>query len=72
METMTSSWTDDRMDDLKRQVDQMSRRTDEARLDAMNERFDAMQRVLIMFGAAMFAAMTGLIATQLGLILIDH
>jgi hypothetical protein len=87
MEMMTSGWTDERMDDLKHQVDELSRRTEDgfrdmrremdsrfngvdARLDAMNERFDGMQRTLIMFGAAMFAAMIGLIATQLGLILL--
>jgi hypothetical protein len=35
------------------------------RFDAMNARFDAMQRVLILFAASMFAAMLGLIAAQL-------
>ncbi|MFL5901504.1 MAG: hypothetical protein ACJ75S_09955 [Solirubrobacterales bacterium] len=54
MESMTSSWTDDRMDDLKHQVGELGRRTDEGflairsemdhRFDGMERRFDAMDR----------------------------
>ncbi len=72
---MTSSWTDDRMDDLKLQVDELGRKMDHGfaevnrRMDEgfreLNQRFDAMQRTVIMLAASMFAAMLGLIATQL-------
>ncbi len=51
MELMTSSWTDDRMDDLKHQVDEMGRRMDQgfalqrqeisARFDRMEAKFEA-------------------------------
>jgi hypothetical protein len=89
MELMTS-WTDERMDDLKHQVDELDRRMDagfrelreemrahqretNARFDAMNTemnaRFDSLQRTMIQFGGAMIAAMAGLFAAQLGLIL---
>ena len=82
MEMMTSSWTDDRMDDLKAQFDDLGRRMDQRfaevnrrmdegfaemnqRFDSMNARFDANQRAIFVLAASMFAAMLGLIATQL-------
>jgi hypothetical protein len=37
----------------------------DASQQAMNARFDAMQRLLIQVGGGMFAALVGLIATQL-------
>jgi hypothetical protein len=79
MEMMTSGWTDERMDDLKGQVDDLGRRMDagfrELRAEAgahqreTNARFDSLQRTMIQFGGAMIAALVGLFATQLGLIL---
>jgi hypothetical protein len=79
MEMMTSSWTDDRMDDLKGQVDELGRRMDAgfreiregmaADQREINARFDSLQRTMIQFGGAMVAALVGLFATQLGLIL---
>ena len=79
MELMTSRWTDARLDDLKHQVDELSRRMDlgfaevNRRMDEgfgeINQRIDAMQRTTIQFGAVMIAALVGLLATQLGLIL---
>jgi hypothetical protein len=79
MEMMTSRWTDDRMDDLKHQVDDLGGRMDRGfaevnrRIDdgfaETNQRFDALQRTMIQFGAVMIAALVGLLATQLGLIL---
>jgi len=39
-----------------------SRRETNMRFDALDGRFDAMQRVLIVYGGSMFAAMMGLIA----------
>ncbi len=79
MELMTSRWTDDRLDDLKQQVDELSGRMDlgfaevNRRMDEgfaeLNQRIDAMQRTMIQFGGVMIAALVGLMATQLGLIL---
>lgn len=43
---MTSSWTDERMDDLKHQVDEMGRRIDHgfaSQRQEMNARFDRME-----------------------------
>jgi hypothetical protein len=103
MEAVRSSWTDDRMDDLKGQVVELDRRMEqrfaqvdrrfaqvdqrfaqiEKRMDEgfhqvdqrmdegfheLNLRIDALQRTMIMFGASMFAAMLGLVATQLWLV----
>jgi hypothetical protein len=90
MEMMTSGWTDERMDDLKGQVDDLGRRMDAGfrglreDMDAgfrglreematyqreTNTRIDSLQRTMIQFGGVMVAALVGLIATQLGLIL---
>jgi len=86
MEMMTSGWTDERLDDLKGQVDDLGRRMDagfrelcqemathqsetNARFDAMNARLDSLQRTMIQFGGVMIAALVGLFAAQLGLIL---
>jgi hypothetical protein len=75
METMRESWTDERLDDFAahtdRRFDSLERRM-EAGFSEINARFDALQRVLIqgvvvLSGAfiAGFAALIGLIATQL-------
>jgi archaellum component FlaC len=49
METMTSRWTDERMDDLKHQVDELGRRMEagfsEQRKE-MNARFDRLEKGL--------------------------
>jgi hypothetical protein len=65
------SWTDERLDDLNKKVDQGFARLD-ADMRALNARFDSLQRVLMQigfaFGAAllaMIAALIGTIATQL-------
>jgi len=54
MELMESRWTDERMDDLKHQVDELGRRMDagfteqrremNARFDRMEKRFDRMEK----------------------------
>jgi hypothetical protein len=79
MEMMTFGWTDERMDDLKHQVDDLGRRMDAGFREVRGEmsthqretnaRIDSLQRTMIQFGGAMIAALVGLIATQLGLIL---
>jgi len=58
------SWTDERLDDLSRKVDQGFARLD-ADMRALNGRFDSLQRTLLQVGGVMTAAMIGLIATQL-------
>src|SRR6187551_3745696 len=49
MEMMTSGWTDERMDDLKHQVDELGRRTDAGfaeQRSEMNARFDRLEKSL--------------------------
>jgi chromosome segregation ATPase len=49
METMTSRWTDDRMDDLKHQVDELGRRMEigfAEQRNEMNARFDRLEKSL--------------------------
>jgi hypothetical protein len=60
------SWTDERLDDLNKKVDQGFARLD-AEMRALNGRFDSLQRVLMqigfMFGAALLATIAALIGT---------
>jgi hypothetical protein len=79
MQTMREAWTDERLDDLNRHVEEGFRRIDgdlralrvetKTELTAlrgeMNDRFDAMQRLMIQVGGVIVAALIGLIATQL-------
>jgi chromosome segregation ATPase len=49
MEMMTSRWTDDRMDDLKQQVDELGRRMETGfaeQRNEMNARFDRLEKSL--------------------------
>jgi archaellum component FlaC len=49
MEMMTSRWTDDRMDDLKHQVDELGRRMETGfaeQRNEMNARFDRLEKNL--------------------------
>ena len=65
MERARATWTDERLDDLSRRVDQGFARVD-ADLRALNARFDDLQRTLLHVGggliAAIFVAVIGLIA----------
>jgi hypothetical protein len=75
VERARATWTDERLDDLARHMDDGFNRVDDelrslrtemnARFDAMHTRFDALQRTMLQFGGAMIAAFLGLIATQL-------
>jgi hypothetical protein len=62
------AWTDERLDDLNKKVDQGFARMDarfehlEARFDA---KFDALNRTLLGGAAVIVAALIGVIATQL-------
>jgi hypothetical protein len=62
--SVRDSWTDERLDDLSRKVDQGFARLD-ADMRALNGRFDSLQRTLLQVGGVMTAALIGLIATQL-------
>jgi hypothetical protein len=57
------SWTDERLDDLSKKVDQGFARLD-ADMRALNGRFDSLQKALFQVGGVMTAALIGLIATQ--------
>jgi hypothetical protein len=61
--SVRESWTDERLDDLSKKVDQGFVRLD-ADMRALNGRFDALQRRLLQVGGVMTAALIGLIATQ--------
>jgi len=63
MSTVRESWTDERLDDLSKKVDQGFARLD-AEMRALNGRFDSLQRTLFQVGGVMTAALIGLIATQ--------
>jgi hypothetical protein len=55
--SVRESWTDERLDDLSKKVDQGFARP-------LNGRFDSLQRTLFQVGGVMTAALIGLIATQ--------
>ncbi len=74
-----ATWTDERLDDLARRMDQGFARIDDdlrslnARIDArfdalgdgLNARIDALQRTMLMMMATILIGFAGLIATQL-------
>jgi len=62
------SWTDERLDDMSRRMDQGFARVD-VELRALNGRFDALERILIQIGFVMTASLLGVIATMAGLII---
>jgi hypothetical protein len=68
VERARATWTDERLDDLVRRVDDGFNRLD-ADLRAMSSRIDALQRTMIQVAGGMMATFVagflGLIATQL-------
>ena len=66
MDSVRESWTDERLDDLKDQVMEVSRRM-ETRFDSVETRIDALQRTMIQFCGVVVAALIGLIASQAAL-----
>lgn len=79
MESMRSTWTDSRLDDLNGRVGELSRRMDTgfARVDGditalraeMNARFDSLQQLLLRFGGALLIA---LLSTILAFLFTAH
>jgi hypothetical protein len=77
MEMMTSSWTDDRMNDLKRQVDELGRRTDEgfreqrremdSRFERVEGRLDGMQQSIVDLHGTMARFAMMLVVALIGL-----
>jgi hypothetical protein len=75
MEMMTSGWTDERMDDLKHQVDELGRRMEDGFTEQRQE-FNRTQEMIIGLHASitrlsltLVVAAIGLVAAQTGLIL---
>lgn len=64
MESMRSTWTDERLGDLARRMDNGFDRVD-LELRAINARIDGMQRTMIQVGGGLIAAVLGLMVTQL-------
>ncbi len=62
--SVREAWTDERLDDLSRRMDQGFSRLD-AEMRALNGRFDSLQKTLLQVNGAIVAALVGLIATQL-------
>jgi len=62
--SVREAWTDERLDDLSKKMDQGFSRLD-AEMRALNGRFDSLQKTLIQVNGAIVAALVGLIATQL-------
>jgi hypothetical protein len=62
------SWTDERMDDFAKQVGQRFDAVDK-RLDRLDDRFDALQRTLMLTGggiiATLIAGIVSVVVTQL-------
>lgn len=79
MEAMRESWSDERLDDLNQQVNELGRRVDNgfnslraemnARFDQQDARFDSNQRLMIqLWAGTMFTLLAGvvtLLTTQL-------
>jgi ribosome assembly protein YihI (activator of Der GTPase) len=68
MQGVREKWTDERLDDLNKRVDDGFREMREgfARIDA---RLDKMQHLMVQFAIAIIAAMVTLYATTIGLVL---
>jgi hypothetical protein len=75
---MRESWTDARLDDLNVRVDRGFDRVDadigalraetKAGFERVDERFEAMHRLLLRFCGLMIAALVGLIAPLIGVV----
>jgi hypothetical protein len=61
---MRQSWTDDRLDDLARRMDDGFNRI-EGDMRAMRTEIGALQRTMIQLGSGVIVAILGLVVTQL-------
>jgi hypothetical protein len=77
-EAEMTEWSDGRLDDLSKRVDELGTRMDDGfkrvnqRIDRLDDglrhlgtRFDALQRTLVQMNVVIVAALIGVIATQL-------
>jgi hypothetical protein len=75
MEMMTSGWTDERMDDLKHQVDELGRRVEDGfkeqrqESNRTQEMIIGLHATITRLSLTLVVAAIGLVATQAGLIL---
>jgi len=65
--SVREAWTDERLDDLSKKMDQGFSRLD-AEMRALNGRFDSLQKTLIQIGFGFGAALVALIAALIGTI----
>jgi hypothetical protein len=64
MESMRSTWTDSRLDDLANKVEAGFGRVDEG-IRGLRSEIGALQRTIIQVGGGLFVAVVGVIVTQL-------
>jgi hypothetical protein len=64
MESMRSTWTDSRLDDLANKVEAGFGRVDED-IRGLRSEIGALQRTIIQVGGGLFVAVVGVIVTQL-------
>jgi len=68
---MRESWTDDRLDDFRADVNRRFNKVDQrfnkvdSELHRVNDRLDSMQKTMVQSSVVTIAALIGLIATQL-------
>ena len=67
---MRSTWTDSRLDDLSGRLDRMSGRIDRIadQVGHQSDRSDSLQNTILLGGGGLFAAVIGLIAAMLGVL----
>jgi hypothetical protein len=63
MESMRSTWTDSRLDDLNGRVGELSER-----VDGLSARIDSLHHAILVVGGGLFAAVVTVLAALLGLI----
>lgn len=64
MYKMRESWTDERLDDFRSEVNRRFDKVD-SELGRVNDRLDGLHRAMFQVGGGIVVALVGLIATQL-------
>lgn len=73
--TEMSEWNDGRLDDLSERVDRIETKMDAGfrqvhqDIQGIHARFDGLQRTMMQIGGVVIAALIGLIATMIGLVI---